>query len=124
MIPTMTHQTKRSQRYVICAPLHYRIRGERAWHSGLCRDMSESGILFESAAALGPGAQFEMYLTLGQTFGARNETSIRFRGTIVRSPQQGVWAARISGGRLRRVDARTAKDAGSALRPTRSHQFS
>jgi hypothetical protein len=101
--PTMMHQTKRSKRYVICAPLRYRIRGERVWHSGVCRDMSASGILFESSAALGPGAQFEMHLTLAQTFGERKETSIRFHGTILRSPERAVWAARIYGRRLRPV---------------------
>lgn len=104
MIPNMQHGIERSKRYVICAPLQYRIRGERVWHPGVSRNMSQSGILFEGATPLRPGAQFEVQLTLESVFGARKRTSIRFQGTIVRSPREGLWAARICNRRLRRVE--------------------
>lgn len=90
---------------MIRAPLQYRIRGERLWHPGMSRNISGSGILFEGDAPLGPGTQFEVRLTLKSTVGTNTESSIRFHGTIVYSPREGVWAARIFSRRLQRAEA-------------------
>jgi hypothetical protein len=117
VLPTVPHGIKRSERYAICAPLKYRIRGERVWHPGVGRNMSESGILFEGAAPLTPGAQFEAQLTLAPAVGGKKGTVIRFHGTVVRSPQEGLWAARIFTPRLRHLDASRA-DAGQPKAPT------
>ena len=96
--------SKRSKRYVICAPLQYRIRGERVWHAGVIRNMSESGILFEGETPLNPGTHFEVHLTLKLAFGTPRETSIRFQGLIVRSPREGAWGARMFSRRLQHIE--------------------
>jgi hypothetical protein len=110
VLSTLAGRTKRSQRYLISVPLHFRIRGERVWHSGVCRNMSASGVLFESDAPVGPGADFEMHLALGTISGGRMETSIRFHGKIIRSPREGVWAASIFSRRLGRVQPARERD--------------
>ena len=105
MLLTSPHGTIRSERYQICAPLKYRIRGERVWYSGISQNMSGSGILFEGAAPLKLGTHFEAHLTLAPVVGSKKGTNIRFQGSVVRSHRDGLWAARIFTPRLRHVDA-------------------
>lgn len=108
MNPDLPLETKRFNRYVIRAALQYRLRGERKWHPGVSRNMSQSGILFESTSPLSPGSQVEVQVTLAPAFSTSKGTIIRCQGTIVRSTRDGLWAARIFSPRLRRVDANRA----------------
>lgn len=108
-VPIRPREAGRSKRYAIRAPLQYRIRGERVWHHGVSRNISESGILFEGDTPLGPGALFEVHLILKSAFGPERETAVRFHGIIVHSPQDGMWAARIFGRRLQRVEVSPSK---------------
>lgn len=110
MIPDLMHMSVRLKRYEICAPLEYRIRGQRRWHKGVSRNMSESGLLFEGSTPLELGMRLEMHLLLRPLPGACSESSIRFQGTVVRSSAEGLWAARISSRRLQK--ARSDRSAG------------
>lgn len=117
--PDLLLATKRSNRYVIRAPLQYRLRGERKWHPGISQNMSQSGILFESTTPLSPGSKIEIQVTLAPAFSTSKGSIIRCQGTIVRSIRDGIWAARIFTPRLRRVDANRASHeptSGSQLR--------
>lgn len=105
MVPKLSEATKRRKRYIIQAPLQYRMRGERMWHSGKTHNISETGILFEGEGPLTPGAQLEVHLAMAPVFGARRGTIITFHATILRSPREGVWAARMFAPRLRGVHA-------------------
>ena len=121
VVPNMLGGIERSKRYVICATMQYRIHGERVWHPGVSRNMSQSGILFEGATSLKLGAQFEMQLTLDSVIGATKKTLIRFQGTIVHSPREGLWAARIRNRRLQRLGVGTEHPvSGRHLAPSHS----
>ena len=117
MLPKLPQPVKRSKRYLISAPLQYRIRGERLWYRGVSRNMSQSGILFEGEAPLHDGVQLEILLTLRSGFTATKGTAVRFQGTVVRSVPDGLSAARIFSRRLRRVDPGGVKQLGVSAAP-------
>jgi hypothetical protein len=98
----ITRLKKRSNRYSIRAPLRYRIRGERTWHHGLSTNISDSGILFESETPFSPGEQCEILMNLRVQSEQARETSVRFRATAVRCPNDRECAAQISNRRLQR----------------------
>lgn len=93
---------KRSTRYPVQAPVQYRISGERTWHRGMSRNISESGILFEGEVPLGVGARFDMQLTLPTGVKGRTGPCISFRAAVVRCSQEHAWAARLFGAGIRR----------------------
>lgn len=99
----MSKPIDRPRRYPIESPLQYRIRGERVWHSGFSRDMSETGILFKGEAELSNGAHFEARLVLPMGAGLHEQLSITFQAVVVRRHEEGMWAARIFARRLCRL---------------------
>jgi hypothetical protein len=103
-------QKKRSRRYLIRAPLQYRISGERTWHRGISANISESGILFEGENALKPNTRLEVHLTLPVKSKEQTETSISVQAIVVRGTQDGAWAARFLTRRLRHSPCRARID--------------
>jgi hypothetical protein len=87
----------RSQRYAIRTCLQYKIKGDRWWHEGTCLNVSESGILFEGDPLIPPSARFEVRLTLPSVPNGCRAPSIYFHATLVRSLDDHVWAAGLSG---------------------------
>ncbi len=87
----------RSQRYAIRACLQYRIKGDRRWHEGTCLNVSESGTLFKGDAPVPPSARFDVRLALPSLPNGCEAPSIYFQALLVRSPEDHVWAARLSG---------------------------
>lgn len=94
------NQIERPRRYPIQSPLQYRMRGERVWHSGISRNISETGILFKGEGALSNGAHFEARLTLPMESSQHGQISITFQAMVVRDAGDGEWAARIFARRL------------------------
>ena len=92
------HQKKRSRCYPIQAPIEYRVHGERIWHHGVSRNISDSEIVFETDCELQQGAQFEAHISLPAI--ANQRIAISFQATVVRSLENGMWSAHISVGRL------------------------
>ncbi len=103
---TALPQKKRSRRYLIRAPLQYRISGARTWHRGVSTNISESGILFEGEIPLKPDTRLEIHLTLPVKSNEETDTSISFKAMVVRGPQHGAWAARFLTSRLRHQPSR------------------
>lgn len=93
----------RARRYQIESSLQYRVHGERVWHQGVSRNMSETGILFEGEAKLSDGAHFEARLSLPTGSDHHRRTSISFQAVVVRCDADGLYAARISARRLCRL---------------------
>lgn len=95
--------TKRAPRYLIQAPLQYRVRGERTWQAGVTHNISDSGILFVGDRELRPGARLEGRLTLPLPLQPHQRVSITFQAEVTRCAEDGTWAARISVRRLCRT---------------------
>jgi hypothetical protein len=93
----------RSHRYPIRAGLLYRMKGDRSWHEGTSLNVSESGILFCGDTPLAPDARFDVRLALPSAATGRAAPSIGFHATLVRSPGERVWAARLSGAVILRM---------------------
>jgi PilZ domain len=98
----------RLRRYQINSSLQYRVHGERVWHQGVSRNMSETGILFKAEGQLSDGAHFDARLTLPTGSDHHRRTSISFQAVVVRCDADGVCAAHISARRLCRSGLTTS----------------
>lgn len=96
----ISKQIDRPRRYQIESPLQFRMRGERVWHSGISKDISETGILFKVEVELSNGAHFEARLTLPMEANQDGQISITFQAKVIRCHGDGIWAARIFARRL------------------------
>jgi PilZ domain len=90
----------RSSRFLIHAPMRYRIRGEGPWKEGITVNISDSGVLFEGEADVGPGTRVEFHISLPGDSGTTG--CIICSGLIVRETEQPLLAARFIGPRLHR----------------------
>lgn len=54
----------RAQRYPIAAPVRFRHVGHLGWRSGRTMNLSRSGVLFESEAALAAGTVVDLAISL------------------------------------------------------------
>jgi hypothetical protein len=104
MCDSPSKQTKRPMRYLIPAPLRYRVHGERMWRHGIARNISDAGIEFESETRnLEIGSRFECQLLL--SFQSRSSIGgcLRFDAEVVRHTDDQAWAAQFLKVRLRRA---------------------
>lgn len=101
---TPSVQKKRSMRYLIRVPLRYRVYGQRTWSHGIIRNISDTGIQFESELSnLEIGSRFECQLLLPVFRHSSVESSLRFDAEVVRSTDDRAWAAHFLKARLRRT---------------------
>ena len=94
--------TDRAVRFVISAPLRYRIRSKRTWHEGVIQNISRTGILFRGEQLLNPGTQIELSFTLPLEMAAVAGVKVSCHGVVVRSSEYPMIAANISHSRLLR----------------------
>lgn len=74
----------RAQRFPIVAPLHYRERGETAWHEGTTINISRSGVLFHCDEDKEPQAVLQMRIAFPPELTGSGETHVVCWGPIVR----------------------------------------
>ena len=97
-----TNHGIRSVRFAIQAPLTFRIKGEKTWQSGMTRNISNTGLLFETTRRLRPGLQMDLTLTLPVKVHGEDGARMTCHGVVVRCLECGFTAVRIFGCRLRR----------------------
>jgi hypothetical protein len=86
-------QIARAQRFLVCAPIHYRPRGESEWRNGSTVNMSSSGVLFEVEDQLPPGMLLEMHVKLLEQITGGVSSSVLCWGPVVRTEGSSLAAA-------------------------------
>jgi len=80
-----TGARQRARRFPIQTVVHYRAVGEEGWREGRTDNISESGILFQTAQVLPTNTRIEMRLTLPVAVAGLRTPEIVCRGRVVRS---------------------------------------
>jgi hypothetical protein len=75
----------RAQRFDIQLRLSYRACGETAWHRGLIKNISCSGVLFSAEQPLKAKTPVEMIFEMPVEVGGEIGAEVAYRGEIVRS---------------------------------------
>jgi hypothetical protein len=79
----------RAQRFQLQIAVRYRANGESRWHRGVTRNVSCSGVLFNSDDPAAPSTPMEINLVLPKEFTGRWAAEVVCRGTVMRSEQRG-----------------------------------
>jgi hypothetical protein len=77
----------RAQRFQLHLPLKYRQLHEEKWHDGTTRNISRSGLLFQSEDLLQPNVILEINLVLPPEIAGLSPTEVVCRGEVVRTEQ-------------------------------------
>jgi hypothetical protein len=80
----------RAKRYEIGAMMRFRIRGEKEWHEGVMKNISNSGVLFRTTYSLSPDAVIEMTFVLPVQLQGESAAEVFCRGSVVRLSQSEV----------------------------------
>jgi two-component system cell cycle sensor histidine kinase/response regulator CckA len=75
----------RAQRFQLHLPLKYRQLHEEKWHDGTTRNISRSGMLFQSEDLLQPNVILEINLVLPPEIAGLSPTEVVCRGEVVRT---------------------------------------
>lgn len=93
--------SERAQRYPVTAPVRFRRTGHLGWRSGKTVNLSRSGVLFESEAALPEGTVVDLAISLPPRPGTEGSKTVVASAIVVRqfeereSAERLVLAARI-----------------------------
>jgi len=79
----------RAQRFELHIPLRYRAGDEVDWHQGATKNISRSGVLFQSEDWAEPRSRLEITLRLPRENGIERAAEVVCRGTVTRSEQDG-----------------------------------
>jgi|SRR6516162_7589223 hypothetical protein len=94
----------RPQRFAIEVPIYYReakARKKNQWFKGRTKNISWSGVMFETANLLKPTTDVEVRLALPAVNGYEESAEVLCRGTVVRvvpaadKPDSTSWAAAV-----------------------------
>jgi len=77
--------SSRAQRFQLHLPLKYRRIDEKNWHDGETRNISRSGLLFQSEDILQPNVVLEINLVLPAEIAGLSPTEVVCRGEVVRT---------------------------------------
>jgi hypothetical protein len=77
----------RAQRFQLHLPLKYRRLDEEKWHRGETKNISRSGLLFQSEDVLQPNVILEINLVLPAEIAGLSPTEVVCRGEVVRTVQ-------------------------------------
>jgi hypothetical protein len=86
----------RARRFELQIPMRYRADGEGDWHTGITRNISRSGVLFQGEGWAEPRTHLEMTLLLPREIGAECAAEVVCRGMVTRSE----WCGSEGGGPL------------------------
>ena len=79
----------RAQRFELHIPLRYRADSGVDWHQGTTKNISRSGVLFQSEDWAEPRSRLEITLRLPRENGIERAAEVVCRGTVTRSEQNG-----------------------------------
>ena len=102
MIDSIRKLAARHKRFDIQTPMRYRIVGEREWHYGTTLNISSSGILFEAETEVESGMNIEIRFALPVERSPGTPAMVSCRGTVVRSQESLILAARTFAARINR----------------------
>ena len=77
------NRVARAKRYEIGAMMRFRIRGEKDWHEGVMKNISNSGVLFRTTHSLSPDAVIEMAFVLPVHWLGESAAVVFCRGSVV-----------------------------------------
>ena len=79
----------RARRFELRIALRYRTCGEGKWHRGYIRNVSHTGVLFQSEDCAEPRTPLEITFSLARENWARRAAEVVCRGTVTRSERRG-----------------------------------
>jgi PilZ domain-containing protein len=86
-------EQRKSQRFELKLPFQVIRDGANSRTKGETRNLSSSGVLFTTAAAMTVGEPIEYCITLPRVPGVRTDVRLRCIGTILRADAEAAFAA-------------------------------
>jgi len=83
------NEKTRAQRFELHIPLRYRASDEVDWHQATTKNISRSGVLFQSEEWAERRSRLEIALRLPRENGIERAAEVVCRGTVTRSEQNG-----------------------------------
>lgn len=89
MIPRKAVQDRgRARRFALRVPVHFREVNSPTWLEGTTKNISYTGVLFQSSEPLPPETTLELRLRVKVGNQGSSPTEIRCKGTVVRLEQE------------------------------------
>ncbi len=77
-------QVQRATRHNLQLPIRYRRAGEASWRLALTRNVSSSGVLFDSEEVLDLGIEVNLLLAFSREWNVQSLAEVEFASRVVR----------------------------------------